>query len=51
MATYEITVTNTDSGNSYTIATDSVAEGETDVWEITVENPELAPSASQTSGN
>lgn len=51
MANYELIVRNTDTGTDHSVATDSVAEGEIDEWTITIENPQIVASGSQTSGN
>lgn len=55
MADYNIVVEELASdgtvANRTQVASDTVAEGETDVYEVTVENPQMTASASQTSGN
>lgn len=48
---YEVRVVDTDTGTVLASASDSVAEGETDVYEATVEDPSPTASLSQTSGN
>lgn len=51
MVNYEIRVVDTDTGNVMASASDSVAEGETDVYEVAVEDPSPTASLRQTSGN
>lgn len=51
MVNYEIRVVDTDTGTLMASASDSVAEGEQDVYEVTVEDPSPSASLSQTSGN
>lgn len=51
MPAYTLVLRNDDTGDTVEVASDSVAEGETDEWAVVVDNPSLEASGTKTSGN